>query len=143
MPAFNKYLARCQSLLQTGKPVTDVLWYLGDGLDHKPRQDASLPAGFQYDYVNTDGLLNCLHVEEGMLKTDEGIEWKYLWLPPDTRVTERTLRRLHELVLQGATIIGRPSSENPTLVDGAAANERHASLIHGLWGDENLSLIHI
>ena len=29
--------------LQQGHPVADVLWYLGDDLDHKPRQDAPFP----------------------------------------------------------------------------------------------------
>ena len=30
MPEFTTYLARCGYLLERGKPVSDILWYLGD-----------------------------------------------------------------------------------------------------------------
>jgi hypothetical protein len=66
MPDFNNYLARCTYMLERGKPVSDVLWYLGDELDHKPDQNADFPAGYKYDYCNPDVLLNRLKVTDGM-----------------------------------------------------------------------------
>ncbi len=39
MPEFTTYLARCGYLLERGKPVSDILWYLGDEIDHKPDQE--------------------------------------------------------------------------------------------------------
>lgn len=47
MPVFNDYLARCSYLLERGKPVIDILWYLGDEINHKPNQNVLFPEGFK------------------------------------------------------------------------------------------------
>ena len=47
MSEFTAYLARCGYLLERGRPVSDVLWYLGDEQDHKPLQAAPFPAGYR------------------------------------------------------------------------------------------------
>lgn len=39
MPEFAGYLARCGFMLERGKPVSDVLWYLGDEMNIKPDQE--------------------------------------------------------------------------------------------------------
>ncbi|MBR5627276.1 MAG: hypothetical protein IKW74_06620, partial [Thermoguttaceae bacterium] len=63
LPAFTDFLARCTFLLERGRPVSDVLWYLGDEISHKPDQEYSFPNGFKYDYCNPDILLNRLSVQ--------------------------------------------------------------------------------
>ena len=73
MPFFTGYLARCRHMLQQGQPVADVLWYLGDDLNHKPRQDSPFPAGYKFDYLNQDVLLNRLKVVDCKLTTPEGL----------------------------------------------------------------------
>ncbi len=110
MPLFTTYLARCEYLLQQGQPVADVLWYLGDDLDHKPRSDEPFPAGYHFDYVNADVLQHRLNVVGGELRIPEGAAWKVLWLPPAhcQRLTVATLGRLRLLLQQGATVIGDP-----------------------------------
>ena len=52
MKHFSTYLARCSYMLESGRPVADVLWYLGDEISHKPDQEYDFPQGFKYDYCN-------------------------------------------------------------------------------------------
>ncbi|WP_309722315.1 glycosyl hydrolase [Armatimonas sp.] len=136
LPHFTEYLARTSFLLEQGQPVSDVLWYLGDDLDHKPRQDQGelFPEGFKYDYLNADALLNRLSVDKGLLKTPEGVTWRVLLLPNRPRLTAATLARLSELVRKGATVIGLPSSQNPTLSGGDQEQRRFQKLLEELWG---------
>ncbi|RYG01465.1 MAG: hypothetical protein EOO02_12720, partial [Chitinophagaceae bacterium] len=106
MPDFTAYLSRCTYLLERGKPVSDVLWYLGDEINHKPDQHAPFPAGYKYDYCNPDVLLNRLKVENGMLVTPEGIQYRVLWLPDAPYMRAETLEKINALVRDGATIVG-------------------------------------
>ncbi|MFC7335962.1 glycosyl hydrolase [Haloferula chungangensis] len=139
MPLFTDYLARCQHLLQLGQPVADVLWYLGDDLDHKPRQDAPFPKGYDFDYLNQDVLLNRLEVVDGTLRTPEGTSWQLIWLPEEQcrRLSPTTLERLKQLITDGATIIGGPPLENPSLVGGKTADSRFKALVDELWAGQD------
>jgi hypothetical protein len=65
MPGFTDYLARCNYMLEAGRPVSDVLMYLGDEQNHKPLQNLPFPEGYSYDYCNPDILLNRLSVRDG------------------------------------------------------------------------------
>ncbi len=136
MPLFTSYLARCQFMLQQGRPVADVLWYLGDDLDHKPRQDTPFPRGYRFDYLNSDALINRLDVVDGSLTSPEGAAWKVLWLPANDceRLTPATLERLQQLVQEGAIIIGGPPKTYPSLSGGTDSQERFDSLVRELWG---------
>lgn len=135
MPLFTDYLSRCQTLLQQGNPVADVLWYLGDDLNHRPRQDEPFPEGYDFDYLNQDVLLNRLEVVDGKLRSPEGLTWEVLWLPEQhcQRLTPETLARLLELIEAGATVVGGPPRQNPSLVNGAEADQRFESLVKTLW----------
>lgn len=141
MPAFTDYLARCQMMLERGRPVADVLWYLGDEFDHKPRQDAPFPTGYHFDYCNQDVLLHRLTVKNGLLTTPEGATWRVLWLPDCPRLTPETLEKLRDLLRAGATIIAAPARENATLSGGAAAQKRFTELVRELWPTAGLSVL--
>lgn len=135
MPDFVDYLARCQWLLTKGRPVADVLWYLGDEVDHKPRQDASFPNGYTFDYLNADVLQRRLRVADGLLATPEGLTWKVLWLRDCRRLTVPTLERLHALVEGGATVIGSAPLAPAGLAGGHEDERKFGALVHALWGE--------
>ncbi|MFD2144986.1 glycosyl hydrolase [Mucilaginibacter antarcticus] len=133
MPAFNSYFARLSYMLERGKPVSDVLWYLGDEIDHKPDQNALFPAGYKYDYCNPDVLLNRLSVNNGALVTPEGIQYKVLWLPETTHMLPQTLEKLAALIRSGATIVGNAPKSIVTLSGGANAQARFNSAVKSIW----------
>ena len=135
MPLFTNYLARCQFLLQQGQPVSDVLWYLGDDVDHKPVQSRPFPDGYAFDYLNQDALLHRITVVDGTLRSPEGVTWKLLWLPEVDcqRLTPETLTRLGELLQAGASG-GRVPTVNPSLRGGAKSDTDFTQLVDSLWG---------
>ena len=137
MPLFTAYLARSQFLLQRGQPVADVLWYLGDDLDHMPPQNAPFPQGHRFDYLNQDALLNRIEVVDGKLSIPEGATWKVLWLPEEhcRRMTPETLLRLRQLLHDGATVIGGAPLESPTLSGGPDTERTFNALVEELWGE--------
>ena len=137
LPHVTTYLARCQFLLEQGHPVADVLWYLGDDLDHKPRQDLPFPAGYRFDYLNAEVLQQRIQVREGRLQIPEGTTWRVLWLAREQcrRLTPATLERLRDLLQAGATIIGEAPTANPSLSGGPAADRAFTRLVRELWGD--------
>lgn len=134
MPEFTAYLSRCGFMLERGKPVSDVLWYLGDELDHKPSQDAPFPAGYKYDYCNPDILMNRLTVSNGQLVTPEGVSYRLLWLKDCSRMLPETLEKIVALVQEGATVAGAPPRGVATLKGGDKAVSRLEKSIRTLWG---------
>jgi hypothetical protein len=134
MRAFTDYVARSQYLLEKGRPVADVLWYLGDDVDHKPRQDAPFPAGWRFDYANADILQNRLEVVGDRLTTPEGVSWRLLWLRDAQRLVPATLEKIAALVRAGATVLADPPRASATLSGGADADRRFERLVEELWG---------
>jgi hypothetical protein len=134
MPQLNTYFARCSYLQERGKPVSDVLWYLGDEIDHKPNQDAPFPEGLKYDYCNPDILLNRLTVVNGMIVTPEGIQYRVLWLPETTHMLPETLEKLESLIRDGATVIGNAPKSLVTLSGGAKSQLRFNTAVKNIWG---------
>ncbi len=135
MPEFVNYLSRCNYLLERGKPVSDVLWYLGDELNHKPDQNAPFPGGFKYDYCNPDILINRLSVENGNIFTPEGLSYRLLWLPDNERMLTETLEKIVDLVEKGATIVGNAPKSLATLKDKNNAQQRFDLAVRKIWGD--------
>lgn len=142
MPEFTTYLARCSYLLERGKPVSDVLWYLGDEINHKPNQNITFPKGFKYDYCNPDVLLNRLSVKNGRLVTPEGISYKVLWIPDNERMLPQTLERLYMLICNGATVIGNAPKGLATLQGGVNAQRRFDVAVKNIWGNTALKGIY-
>lgn len=135
MPEFTNYLSRCTYLLERGKPVSDVLWYLGDELNHKPNQLAPFPEGYKYDYCNPDVLLNRLRVKNGLLVTPEGITYQVLWIPEAPRMLPQTLEKLSSLIREGATVIGNAPQGLATLSGGEESQKRFDTAVAAIWGD--------
>ena len=135
MPEFISYLSRCTYMFERGKPVSDVLWYLGDEINHKPDQHAPFPEGFKYDYCNPDVLLNRISVRNGMLFTPEDIRYRALWLPDNQRMLPQTLEKLYMLVRNGATIIGDPPHGLATLSDATVAQKRFDTAVKKIWSE--------
>lgn len=134
MHDFNDCTARTSFMLERGVPVADVLWYLGDEIDHKPHQEAAFPEGFRYDYCNPDVLLNRLSVKDGCIVTPEGLEYGLLWLPESYRFLPETLEKMLELVKDGATIVGDRPLSPATLRDPGRTQRRFDHCVEALWG---------
>ena len=133
MKEFTTYLARCSYMLERGQSVSDVLWYLGDEISHKPDQEYPFPAGYKYDYCNPDVLLNRLSVKDGKVVTPEGLSYKFIWIPENKRMLPETLERLYTLLEEGATIVANAPKSLATLAGGDEAQRRFDNAVKSIW----------
>lgn len=134
MPEFTTYLARCSYMLERGRAVSDVLWYLGDEINHKPSQKYPFPEGYRFDYCNPDVLLNRLSVKDGRLVTPEGYSYSMMWIPDNKRMLPETLEKLYELIKQGAVVVASAPKGMATLRGDKAAEKRFAKAVSAIWG---------
>ena len=99
------YFARCNALLERGKPVVDVLWYLGDDCAHKPDEKAPFPSGYKYDYCTFDALSTRASVADGRIAFPDGMSYGVLWVPVGCCLRPETERCLAKLEKAGARIV--------------------------------------
>jgi hypothetical protein len=73
---FTDYLKRCNLLLQQGKYVADVAYFIGEDA---PKMtgicDPALPRGYAYDYINAEVLLTRVKVKNGRLVLPDGMSY--------------------------------------------------------------------
>jgi hypothetical protein len=129
------YMARSSYLLQQGRYCADVAYFYGQeapltGLFGD--QDIDVPAGYGFDFVNSDVLLHQLRVDGRGLTTPSGMRYRVLYLGGSSRyMTLPVLRRIRDLVAQGAVLVGRRPKGSPSLADDAAEFESVASALFG------------
>ena len=135
-----KYIARSSYLLQQGRFVADVAYFYGEeapltSLFGNQRVD-DVPPGYGFDFVDGDALLNRLSVDGGDLTTASGMRYRALYLGGSSRrMTLATLRRIADLVRQGATLVGRRPAESPSLADDPAQFQAAAEDLFGPAGE--------
>ena len=92
-PAFFSYLSRCQYMLQQGKFVGDVCFYLGERppvLAPPKYLIAALGPGYDCDYTNADVLLTRMSVKNGRIVLPDGMSYR---LAGACRIVHRPLQR--------------------------------------------------
>lgn len=141
MPQFTEYLARCSYMLERGVPSMDVLWYLGDDMDHKPDQRPDYMPGFNYDYCNQDALLSRLDVRRGKVVTPEGLAYGVIWWPSADVVSPETLEKMLSMVRKGAILVTTRPRDVSTLrrYDTARFDASFAEL----YGDGSSDVIEV
>lgn len=134
--AWISYLSRCQFLLQQGRFVADALYFYGEGapVGSRPR-NPPLPTGYRFDQCNADVILNRLKVREGMLELPDGQSYRLLVLPPERQMTPPLLRKIQELVREGATVVGPSPIISPSLQDYPKCDEEVEVLAREVWGN--------
>jgi hypothetical protein len=105
--AWIEYLTRCQSLLQQGRFVADVLVMLDEGAPSyggwKHELAIPLPAGYDYDFANLDALRES-RVESGVITHKNGMRYRVLMLPATGRATPALMREVLRLAETGAKV---------------------------------------
>lgn len=135
--AFMDYLARCSYLLQQGDFVADALYYYGDTAPNfaEPKQiKPDLGFGYDYDYVNSDIILNKLSVQDGKLVLPHGQSYRVLVLPPSNRIDLAVLQKLEQLVQDGAIIISPRPVYYHGLNDYKTKEKQIAEIATRMWG---------
>ena len=140
---FMDYLSRCCQMLQQGLFVADVAYYYGDQAPNfwplfhrvpkKPLLDG-LGAGYDYDVVNSDVIVNRMSVKNGRIVFPYGMSYRVLVLPNQRDMQLEVLEKLEKLVSAGATIIGPKPLDVPGMQDYDSRGAKLRALADKMWG---------
>jgi len=161
-PAFFSYLSRCQYMLQQGTFVADVCFYLGERpptLVPLKYVIPSLGSGYDCDYSNSDVLLHRMSVRDGRIVLPDGMSYRLLVLQnctsplkeicdmvgsyqslsvssiPSTAMSVEVIKKIRELILAGATVIGPPPENTIGLKNYPECDEQLKKIANEIWGD--------
>lgn len=138
-----RYLSRCQYLLRTGHFVADIAYYVGQevpGRTINPEQTKwALPAGYDYDLINTECILKECRMENGRLHNGHGVSYRVLVLPGIEILSLAVLKRLASFVDQGLILIGEKPQQSFGIKDRSAEGE-FERLVAKLWGKSEKQL---
>ena len=136
MTTFIDYLKRCSMMLQQGRYVADVAYFIGEDVPKMTGTcDPPLPKGYSFDYINGDVILNHSKVVDGKLILDSGMSYNLLVLPKQTTMRPQILERIHQFVEQGLTIVGPRSQQSPSMQDYPNADNKVRNLASQIWND--------
>jgi hypothetical protein len=133
--AFVDYIRRCNYLLQQGKPVNDIAYFIGEDAPKMTGvRNPELPKGYSYDYINAEVIMNRLQVKAGKLVLPDGMSYRLLVLPQLETMRPELLQKIAQLVQQGATILGPAPKRSPSLQNYPAADAQVRQQATALWG---------
>ncbi len=135
---FFSYINRCQWLMQQGAFRADVLYYYGDHVPNFTQLKHSDPArtgpGYDYDVITAEALLQRASVRDGRIVLPDGLNYRVLVLPDRNVISLAVLKKVRELVLAGATVIGPKPVRGETLSNFAAEDAGVTAIADELWG---------
>ena len=161
-PAFFSYLSRCQQMLQQGTFAADVCFYLGERTPTLAPPKYIVPtlgAGYDCDYSNPDVLLNRMSVKDGRIILPDGMSYRLLVLQnctspvkeicdmvgsyqnlsvspaPSTAMSVEVIKKIQQLILNGATVIGPPPLNAAGLKNYPESDAEVKKIARAIWGD--------
>ena len=136
MTTFIDYLKRCSMMLQQGRYVADVAYFIGEDVPKMTGTCAPpLPKGYSFDYINGDVILNHSKVVDSKLILDSGMSYNLLVLPKQTTMRPQILERIHQFVEQGLTIVGPRPQQSPSMQDYPNADNKVRNLASQIWNN--------
>lgn len=134
MDLFTDYLKRCNYMLQQGLNVADVAYFIGeDAPKMTGMTDPPLPAGYQFDYINAETILERMSIRNGLWTLPHGTQYRILVLPPLRTMRPELLSRLADLVREGGILLGMAPERSPSLEGYPAADRKVRELAASLW----------
>jgi len=140
VPAYHTYLSRCQFMLRQGIPVADVCFLAAEGAPQVFRPPLSAVEGtppdhraYNFDACAPETLIRQATVEKGCVAFPSGARYRVLVLPERQTMTPQLLRKLAELARAGATIVGPPPRQSPSLADYPKCDAEVKQLAAALW----------
>lgn len=139
---FLEYLNRGQAMMQRGRFVADVLYYYGDHVPNftqlRASDPAKLGAGYDYDVITEEALLERAGVKEGRIVLPDGMSYRLLVLAPEKTISLPVLRKVRALVEAGAKVVGQRPDAADSLTGQPAADAEVRQLAADLWGNDSI-----
>lgn len=134
MDIFLRYLKRCNYMLQQGTYVADVAYFIGEDAPKMTGVcDPALPKGYSFDYINAEVLMTRAKVKDGYIVLPDGMKYKVLVLPRQETMRPELLKRISQLVNEGAVVLGPAPTRSPSYENYPAADNEVKQLAASLW----------
>ncbi|MBO9592969.1 MAG: glycoside hydrolase family 2 [Niabella sp.] len=134
MGGFIQYLKRSNYLLQQGRYVADVAYFIGEDTPKMTGvQDPAMPGGYAFDYINAEVLLNRVTMKNGRFTLPDGLSYKVLVLPKLETMRPELLRKLEALVKEGGVVLGPQPKRSPSLAHYAEADKEVQRIAAAMW----------
>tara|TARA_S200000501_G_scaffold195755_1_gene184326 strand:+ start:20139 stop:23453 length:3315 start_codon:yes stop_codon:yes gene_type:complete len=131
-----EYLKRTNFLLQQGLNVADIAYFIGEDTPKMTGvTDPSVPIGYQFDYMNAEVILKYMSVKDGLITLPHGTQYKIMVLPKLKTMRPEILKKINQLVNEGAVILGPPPNSSPSLQNQPQADIEIKHLAEELWGE--------
>ena len=137
MDIFTGYLKRANYLLQQGLNVADIAYFIGEDTPKMTGvADPAPPSGRQFDYINGEVLRETAFVDaKGRLALPHGTHYEVLVLPKLETMRPGLLRRIEELVHDGAFVLGPKPTRSPSQSGQPLADQTVKTIADRLWGE--------
>lgn len=128
------YQLRNNFLLQQGKYVADVCYFIGeDAPKSNGIQEPPLPEGYSFDFINYDVIMNYLDVKDGKFILPDGMSYKLMVIPESETMRPELLQKISDLVNKGGVILGSPPQKSPGLENFPDCDKEVKRLSEELW----------
>lgn len=133
LDVFTDYIKRCNYMLQQGRYVADVAYFLGEDCPKMTgTKDPELPEGYSFDYLNGEVLMKA-GVRNGRLALESGMEYSVLVLPKIKTMRPELLEKLEQLVREGLVILGPAPEKSPSLQGYPECDAKVKALADRMW----------
>ena len=110
------YIRRSCALLQQGRPVADIAYFIGENTPKMTgEQTPAMPKGYDFDFINSEVLLNATMGKDGRICLPSGTSYAVLVLPSEKTMRPATAKKIVELMKQGAKVVGNVPQASPSL----------------------------
>ncbi|GEO12291.1 glycosyl hydrolase [Segetibacter aerophilus] len=136
--AWMKYMGRCQSLLQQGLFVADLLYFTGEDVAVYTKTNAdeltpAPPEGYDYDLINPETVIKRLKVQNGRAVLPDGMSYKVFVFQNHESVSLEVIKKLRDLVYQGMVLVGLRPLKTPGLGGYTNNDTEFKRVVSELW----------
>ncbi|MCP4313886.1 MAG: glycoside hydrolase family 2, partial [Bacteroidetes bacterium] len=97
-----------------------------------------LPAGFAFDYINYDVIMNRMDVQDGRFVLPDGMSYRVMVLPESKTMRPELLEKIVQLVEKGGVILGSPPLRAPGMKGYPDSDQHVEALASSLWDQLDL-----
>lgn len=131
---FAHYLKRCNLMLQQGRFVADIAYFIGEDTPKMTGETIpEVPKGYSFDYINAEVLMEYSSVHDGCLTLQSGMKYKVLVLPRQLTMRPELLKKIYELVQDGLVVLGPSPQRSPSLQGYPESDSVVATLAANMW----------
>ena len=134
---FTDFIARSQYILRQGRFIADVLYCCGENSPSKSlvvKGDLEPGNGYDYDICSPEIIIERLKAHDNRLILPHGGSYQLLVLPASDTMSLKMVRKLKELIKDGATVIASKPYRVGGLSGGSKSDKTLRAVADEIWG---------